>query len=812
MSILKCLKGQISNKRYAELEDLHETLLRNANGNVAQADVALIAEVEEMANSLKKVDIMSAIKAGAIDEQIAGTLKAQIALHKGLSAASQWMSKTLKRDPMHHRAASEVYGSAQNAGTLHVKDAMEAMGLIYQNITAKGVRLAADHKTFAKVMDGMIDGADSVQDPAIRSMVKEMRGVIDDGLDKYRAQGGIVGKVDNYVPLRHSRQKMIDGGMDAWKTAYKEMNNLAKMRDYKTGKPMSVARFDEIADQMWLDITTNGASKAERELAGSGGKNSKYVAQDLFSRRMQHRLTIPKDSKAFRAYNELYGVGDEGMYDLMMTNIREMAHDTGVMSVMGPAPHNQSTLMIRKAEAAGASNLETERMEAMFRTLIGSWKGSADGLLTKSVANLQNLLSGSLLGGAAISAIGDRAMIASAKQLSGLMGIGKQGGFDTYLATMAGDPANIVRGIHMMEAMAHSHINRFLEGDVGAFAGKISQGINDFKNLNHRVGGLNRITLAGGDEMSVWFASALGEMVDGARKYADIPDDFRMIMTRKGMSEADWSTVLKQGTDEAGFITRGGFLKNNPDIGQKIGDIELELRAWATNSPELRTRMYSSGNIFGAQVRGGAGHMLASSLMQFKSFPLQVFRNHLTPAMIKMANGQVAPIFTLLAQGIVFGVAIVQLKELLKGNPPLQWDDPSLYARGLVQSGVGGIMGDIMFKDPEQYKRSIIAEMVGPVASVTGDTALQALTVAKTSIQGFIDGETDTDWKPFIRAGKSMVPFGTLWYLNAGIERGLMDALNTAIDPEYYENIQRREEKFQEERGQRSYYDQAVRQ
>lgn len=812
MSILSCVKGKITNKLFLELEDEYKAILKNAGGDTALADANMLVSFENRVNTLKKAEVKAAIKTSEILTEVGEVYKYLQAEYDGMSARARKMADILQRKPSFKRAAEEFYNRAANSGQREVTDTMEKMAQIHDNIAAKGFRLGVDRKTFAEVFDGLIDGADSVGNSQIKGMVKEVRSVTDLLLKKYKAQGGMLGEVKNYTPIKHSRAAIAKVSYDEWSAAYREMNDISRMVDFKSGKVMTEKRFEEIMQHVYQDIITDGASRAQRALDKTGGRTKGYVPHDMFTRRMQQRLSVPKNAEAFKRYNQKFGVGDAGLYDLYLGSLREMAHDVGVMKELGPMPSNMALTLEAHAVANNATSSQLSRMKGMYRTLVGHWDGSSDSLITQSVSSMQSLLSSSMLGTASVSAMGDVLLHATARQMAGLAGHGKTGA-SAYLKALSGNPEDMVRGIHMMEAMAHTQVSRFLEGEVGTFSGAIPQGINSLKNLNHRMSGLHSITLAGGDAMSLSLASGMGEMVSKGLKFADVPADFQRVLMLNGLNEGDWKQLLKAGVDEKGFITRNGLPDGMDRIGEKIGNMEIQLRAWTTNSPELRTRMYSSGNAFGSQVRGGLGHLTASSVMQFKSFPLQVWRNHFTPAMIKAANAQVAPLITLLIGGMFMGGMIVQLKEMLKGNPILEWDDPALYGRGLVQSGVGGVLGDILFKDPEQYKRNILSELAGPVASFTGDTTLEALKLAKNAGAYMLGSDdADVDFKPMMRATRTAIPLSTLWYWKVGIDRLVMDGLNTMVDPEYYENIERREKRFQEERGQRSYYDQHVRQ
>ena len=193
-----------------------------------------------------------------------------------------------------------------------------------------------------------------------------------------------------------------------------------------------------------------------------------------------------------------------------------------------------------------------------------------------------------------------------------------------------------------------------------------------------------------------------------------------------------------------------------------------------------------------------------SSVMQFKSFPVQIWRNHFVPSLVKMAQGDLSPLAMLVAQSIFLGGMVVQLKETLKGNEFMSYDDPKFYMKAMWQAGFMGLVGDTLFKDPQGYRRSIIAELAGPAPTVAADLAL---TIMGSISNGFTAGE-EVDTAALTRAMRPFVPFSSLWYAKTALDRIIMDTLNTVLDDDYYKTINRRRKIMQDERGGQGWWEQ----
>lgn len=795
MSIIDCVKGKGLPKRIeAELQEEYDTLLARNNGDQGLAAAELAESFAKRSATQKTARIKGALAADRVDKEIQAIMADDSAIFNNYSKPAQMMAKALGHEPSHKNAVSKLYSRAAMSGQREVIDALSNLEEFHAKVAAKGIRFRHNTELMGKITDGLIDGVDEIADPEVRSLAREIKGVWDLLVKSYQQQGGIMGEMENYFPLKHNRQKIADAGFDTWFTAWKDMNDLEKMVDFKTGKPMTPERFEAVSRDVFANIVSDGAY--HRAIDMETGNIRSRRPGDLFARRMQGRMSRPKSGKAYKDYNEAFGTGEESEYDLMLANMREMAHDTGLMKVLGPTPENLNAQMGTQALARGEGPKAQKRIDALFRTMIGHWDGSSDSMFAKAVTGGQHLMDAALLGSASVAAIGDGIFVAQTMRMAGLTG---QGGaaVDGFLKGIAGNPDDITRAIHTTEAFMHTQVSRYMDGVTPTVGGRVRTGLNDAKNLNHRLSGLQNVTMGTGDSMSMAFASGMGEMVGKKVAYDALPADFRKLLGDNAIREQDWKRLLANGTDERGMITRNGLPDDMADIADKVGNTELQLRMWATNSPELATRVYSTGNVFGSRMRGDAGHLLMSSAMQFKSFPLQVYRNHLVPAMIKAADGELGQLGQLTLSGIVMGTMIVQLKELLKGRETVPFDDPSLYMKGLWQSGVGGVWGDVFFKDPDAYKRNIISELAGPLAGMTNEKSLLALSTIKAA---FTEDE-EVDGRAWVRAGRSVVPFGTLWYGKLAFERTIIDGLDATVDDGYYDYVDQKNKKLKEERG-----------
>jgi hypothetical protein len=385
--------------------------------------------------------------------------------------------------------------------------------------------------------------------------------------------------------------------------------------------------------------------------------------------------------------------------------------------------------------------------------------------------------------------------------LNGLTGGRELGAF---LDTLVGKPDEIVRSLHIAEALAHTSVSRF-DGSMGITpTGRMMTGLNNLKNMNHRVSGLQQMTLATGDALTMTFFGDLGDLVKKGTSWDDINPQMKNLFDLFEVTPVDWQRMVSNGVDKRGFITPDGLPDDMSNIAQKLNNVNLQLRTYATNSPDLRQRMYSTGNKLGPRVRGDVGHVISQLGFQFKSFPMMVWRNHFVPNMTRALDGDATPMAATMMTGMFYGAMIVQLKAMLKGEEMRDWDDKELWMKGFVQFGGGGLLGDALFKDPNAYGRNLMQEMGGPGLSASADVATQMSKMLWHFAA--MDDDKDMDWGAIVRASKPFVPLSTLWYARAAIDHMFWDTLTGALDDDYYANAKRQKATMQEERGGKGWW------
>ena len=668
-------------------------------------------------------------------------------------------------------------------------DMIQKLPTFYKLATTAG----KDTQVQEAILLGLADGAQTVKDPMVRNAVIELRKMLDWEALALRKAGLGVGDMNQYVPILHNAA-LIRGQQDAWTAAFTEVNDITKLYDFHTRKKGTTPeRAADIYGQIYDTMDKGDAARAARMLAAGHTAKATPGMSDLFVRRLNYRVFQPMDGAAYVKYNNAYGSGQTGVFTMMQHHFRNTARDLAVADVLGPRPQTFHSRMRTIAEAKDAGKNSLHLLDGEFGTLMNQWDGQIDSLVANGVQNLQKVMSSSLLGGAGISAISDQAFIAQTRRLFKLTDGG--GLLSSFLSKFDGSSEDALRGANMAEFMARNLFKR-LDSTIDApVEGKVGTAMTGLKDVTHKLSGLNWMTNTAGDQMTLITYGSLGHHVLKRTKLAELPDMAPM-WNRIGMTEDEWGKITPDMISPEGMLIPSALPDEMYKTAIKLEALNVELRRYATNAPDLTMRAISSGRFAGQRTRGDSINLFMTSAMQFKSFPVMVWRNHFLPAVAKMAEGDITPLMMATVQSTMLGAVALQLREIAKGKEPFAMDESSFWIKAGLQGGFAGMVGDILLKDPTAYQRNLAAELLGPVPA----TSFNMLdTLAKQTVK-IANGE-EFDHPAFFRALKPYVPLHSMWWMRAGFERGIMDSLNVALEDDYYSTMARQRNKQMDERG-----------
>jgi hypothetical protein len=320
--------------------------------------------------------------------------------------------------------------------------------------------------------------------------------------------------------------------------------------------------------------------------------------------------------------------------------------------------------------------------------------------------------------------------------------------------------------------------------------GEISRRVADFVL---RSQGLARHTRNGQWAFGMEFFGHLSAMRD--RTFANLDPAMQRQMQAYGLSARDWDRWrATRPREERGSQWILPEDVKDRGVAERMLQMVLTESDYAILMPDIRTRTQMN-NMF----RPGTwkGELMKSALL-FKSFPMSMINLHGRRMMAQEGAWSQAAygmsLFTMLVAG---GALAAQLKTLAAGKDPAPMDDMKFLGRAIVQSGGLGIFGDLLYSSTNSFGGGLAQTVLGPLAQTTAN--LGQLTVGN-AVRAF-DGDPDTE----TRIGRDLsnliryeMPGGNLWYLRQAWQRGVMDHIQSLIDPaadEFYDRQKGRAEK-----------------
>jgi hypothetical protein len=805
MSFVECIAGKsLSATQIQKLSDSYTELSTQYSKGMSDTDAAALAAQNIVAMEAKRLSDEKRATMKQANQQALLRVKVDEA-HKASTSAYEKLNGAAKFfTPKPSRAAvvGEMYERAFIRGeTLFAEFSMQLENSI-DAMKAKNLGFSQDHEMAKNVVRAVIDGD---MDGDIGKLAQEIRSTFEQVNKAHNQAGGIIGKLDNYYPQVHDGARIGQVDFKTWWNETKDLLDRERMVDPDTGLPFTDARLAEMAEFSYKDITTNGMHSINEAYAK--GKTIVGGGGDIAGRKKARRFFHFKGGDAFLKYNAAYGSGDTGLWDAVVGHVQGMSRDIGMMQVLGPKSGSTSKMF---DTYMGGEQFDQKRKltNGMYTVLSGA--GGSQGYehpLYRGVAGMQNIMRSSMLGGASISAISDAIFTKMAADKSGL-GATRSAMVDYFKSATNDAERKLVANSWQIAEMASNSgasASRAFDG-----TGTQRQGKTAFlASFTNRASGLQAMTIAAGDALSLSLASDVAHYVNTKTGWADLPADFKRSATRYGVTENDWKVISKvtplKTEKGASFTTPEEVAKFNVETARRLSDWDASLRYLATNSPTLKMRALSTGAALGDGSYGSAMRAISSSFFMFKSFPINMMFNYLMPALAQAAQGKVAPLMTMAVGGTVFGAVALQAKQMVMGKDPRDMEDGKFWAAAAAQGGGMGLFGDYLFKDQGRFGRGFLTDMLGPMFGFGNDVSRLFM----GNFQGALtedDFSTSKLWGDMTKFTQRYTPAASLWYARLALERGLFDTINKMVNADFDNQAARVARKYEKEYGQKQFW------
>lgn len=607
---------------------------------------------------------------------------------------------------------------------------------------------------------------------------------------RFNQAGGDIRKLDNYGLRMDWETTRLRGSTPArFADVMLAEADRSQMIDDRTGAPFTDEALRDLALQSFETLRTNGLSKSEPSGAFTGGGK-------LANRHQEHRVWHFKDFDAWKRVHDEFG-SPADIFGNIMGQFSARAREIAMMERLGPNPDATVRLLLDTIEheqvksgkvfvpEVSGRSVERRSAEYLWRYVKGEVSGEHTYAhwfprgVVKTIQGTRNVITSAWLGSASLSSISDVHTQAMAR---GFYGLPETNWLTQTLASLRDNAGQIsaenrkaaARLALGMEDAAHSL------GESARFIGEIN-GPGWTQVLADdvlRLSGLNRLTE---NRKSAFGQALLGALGDVRHLDWDgLPDAMRTAMERNGLDKFDWLNIRRS---EPAVIRGSEFIDpmevRDQASQSRLIDMVTRGQAMAVQEASMSSRALAS---FGT-VPGTIGGEAIKSAMQFKGFAVALMLKHIRiMQMLGPVKGSIYAARFFIGM-TVFGAAVIQLRELAKGNDPRPMDNGDFWGDAALQGGGIGVLGDLVGVFSSDRIDSLGQFIGGPIYGALQDSrgAVRTALPGKERQDG-----THRDANPgggAIRMVKRYTPGSNIWYLRAAWERMVIDSLQGEFDP-----------------------------
>lgn len=755
-----------------------------------------------------------------------GTAAANVAAEMALAAAAkrrQASLRVIKAAETVAAAESHPRGFGAGVAAVFARDAFGLAG--YSNIEARARAVKGEAQArFVAALDAFRSrNLGLTRDlPGLREMVREHYAPGSTGntvagnaarawrdtegflARRFNEAGGNLPERENYFPQAwESSRVRADGeaAFRAWMRHEYEAGRL-NIRSFDTGERLGRELAFAIIDGAYARIATDGIS----DLVPGRFQASANLAE----RHNQARVFEWTSADAWLGFNDRYGAGDAGIYDLLTGHIGGRARDIAMLEIMGPNPGQMARTLIDEATKRGENRYLTWKLEGIWDHVSGAANSPVSQWLADTMRGVRAWLTAAKLGSATLSAQTDFATVRATAAWNGMntsavmrryLGLLKPGeNADQLLAVRLGLVAD---GWAQRAAGAMRDQADLVGNDL---AGRVADTVL-------RASGLSAHTQAGKWAFGMEF---LGELADQAgRSLEQMKPELQRAFRTYGITAEDWDLIRARGVFEeegARFIYPEQVVRGGPDMAppgdpraaQGAASRLLEMVQTETNFAIVEPGALERALVLGKTRPGTLSGEFLRSTMQFKSFPVSMMTRHLMRGIESVRAGDRGRY--LVATGVsltVMGALAMQLKEMAKGRDPRDMTAPTFWGAAFMQGGGAGLFGDFLSSAVNRADRSFYLSAVGgPMAGLADDLAR----LTGGNIQGLAENKDTHAGRELARFIQTNAPGTSLWYARLALDRLLWDRLHELADPDHARRAQRLQERVMRDTGQRFFW------
>lgn len=628
------------------------------------------------------------------------------------------------------------------------------------------------------------------------------------------AAGMRIAKLENWgMPTRHQAHRISEAGFDRWRKRILENDwiDWGGMINERTG--LHYGEFDrEFALRSAYD-----------NIIADGRGEDLAPRSALHNRRGDHRFFKFKSADAWMAYQKAYG--DDNSYEAMLGHIKSMSRDIAELEILGPSPTAMRAALRAFAERRairldeGHGTAQRERLQPKVAELENKFGTDAEGLddaidelyrkagirqpfvqkaardLDKAddlylnwrqpgrfrsmrwatfFATTRNLMSGSLLGSAPVSAIGDIATLRVTHLMQGVpatrMIIPLVKGLLPFEKTRQRELLARTGLVVDSWIEQNSQMARFF-GDGSGSA--ISQRVSDSAL---KLYGLNAWTE---NARAVQSKQTMGMLADNSRfTWPELGPVEKQHFERYGVDAERWERIRHTPLEtHSGATWLIPDRIADPELRNIVSEMVLRETDLAVPTVSLRARTLMLGSTKAGTYTGD----LLRNMALFKSFGVTVFVENLA-RYASVSGGRFTRakyLANFLVGATIMGALALQIKALIAGRDFRDMTDARFWAASMLQGGAFGIIGDFLWTNESRMGGGIGQTIAGPIAGLATDTwDLTAGNVAQV-----VTGDRTNLPSELVDYGLRYAPGSHPWYGALIMERLFYEQLRKAADP-----------------------------
>ncbi|MEE4109527.1 MAG: hypothetical protein V2I24_09280 [Halieaceae bacterium] len=819
---IKARKGTVNQALVDELLDMAEQM--RVGGAATDALIEADRLIRNLEDRLQTREIQTSLQFAAYNRitKYQADME-QRATSRRADRGQEIMRSIITRDPRAEFASSDLPNIETLRNVIRGRaHALFASGL--ENLRSKYLGLKQERVLAQDVLRALYDENAPVSQVA-KDIAKQWQRVDNylvrrakaAGFDIKERRDWRVPQTHDTIAIRYAAGKNVPPGdprhREAWKDAIRGKLDQSKIISRRTGQAVTDTELDELLDEVFENISTNGLNAIGNLRVGSGKRRPARLAD----RHSEERVLVFKDADSQISYDEQFGSGGD-YFSLMVGHIDRRATEIAAVQTLGPNPDLTLDLMYQRARAID-NGRDPVAMMNDYKELMGRAESPWGPRFAGFSRAVRNVLVASQLGGAFISALSDTAFVSMTAHFNG-MNAGKvfgrqvsryiRGAFDKE------DRLFAVRMGLVAEEAAGSAISAGRV--VGEFTGAgVTRRMADFVMRSTL---LSSWTQVGRHSFGL---EMLGHLADQSGKAFDQLDEpLRRSLAMRGVNATDWDIARKAAPRERNgvkFMDFDSIAEVDFNVAAKIQATVLEEMEFAIPSSSVRTRSALKGGIFGSEItRSGTfwGEMMRNTGM-YKSFPVTLMYTHMARAgvtprtligqdLVKVKAGYLAPMIFMTT---VLGAMSLNSKAWLAGKEPIDPFNPEdatqatkFWLAAMVQGGGLGLFGDFLFSDHSRFGKTFTQSVIGPAYSALDDVVRLAQNAAVTGATG--DGSNVG--RELSRIVSNYTPGSNIWYARLVLEREVFDWLQETLDPEAQDSFRQKANRAQRDFGTPFWY------